>query len=279
MIVSAAGPDEWQRISPHCSGRSQSPINIITRKVLPDGRLTPFHFDGYQTIFHGLLVNNGHTVQLDLPAGLGISGGNLTGQYKAVHLHLHWGQDGGPGSEHAIDGERFPMEMHIVHIKEEYSSLFQAVRDRSGVAVLGFFFQESESTNKKYVPLINALKYILQPTNTTTLPDISLDMFIPPKENMTKYLRYDGSLTTPDCDESVVWSLFENTIPLSRQQLTTFSQLWFQNRRRMVKTYRPMQPMNGRQVYYSDSPGVMVSPLLLLMAALLSSVLSLGAAE
>lgn len=31
--------------------------------------------------------------------------------------------------------------MHIVHIKEEYESLSQAVRDRTGVAVLGFFFQ------------------------------------------------------------------------------------------------------------------------------------------
>lgn len=31
--------------------------------------------------------------------------------------------------------------MHIVHIKEKYSSLSQALRDSTGVAVLGFFFQ------------------------------------------------------------------------------------------------------------------------------------------
>lgn len=31
--------------------------------------------------------------------------------------------------------------MHIVHIKEEYESLSQAVKDREGVAALGFFFQ------------------------------------------------------------------------------------------------------------------------------------------
>lgn len=31
--------------------------------------------------------------------------------------------------------------MHIVHIKEEYSSLSQAVTDQAGVAVLGFFFE------------------------------------------------------------------------------------------------------------------------------------------
>ena len=33
------------------------------------------------------------------------------------------------------------LQMHIVHIKEGYNSLSEAVRDRTGVAVLGFFFQ------------------------------------------------------------------------------------------------------------------------------------------
>lgn len=31
--------------------------------------------------------------------------------------------------------------MHIVHIKEEYANLSQAVGDREGVAVLGYFFE------------------------------------------------------------------------------------------------------------------------------------------
>lgn len=44
-------------------------------------------------------------------------------------------------------------------------------------------------------------------------------MLIPSQSNMTSYFRYDGSLTTPACEESVVWTMFENTIPLSRQQV------------------------------------------------------------
>lgn len=35
----------------------------------------------------------------------------------------------------------FPLQMHIVHIKEQYDNLSQAVMDRTGVAVLGFVFQ------------------------------------------------------------------------------------------------------------------------------------------
>ncbi|KAI4814902.1 hypothetical protein KUCAC02_005078 [Chaenocephalus aceratus] len=264
------GPELWGIVSQHCNGRHQSPVNIVTRRMLLDERLTSFHFTRYQEAFHGRLLNNGHTVQLDLPSSINIKGGNLATQYKAIQLHLHWGVDGGPGSEHTIDGEQFPMEMHIVHIKEEYNSLSQAVRDSTGVAVLGFIFEESKSANKKFDPLINALKNITQPGNSTTLESVSLEMFTPPQKNMTKYLRYNGSLTTPGCAEAVVWSLFENTVPLSRKQLAAFSHLQFSNGEQMVKTFRPLQPLNGRQVYYSGGHAALVSTVLLIMSVLVS---------
>lgn len=41
--------------------------------------------------------------------------------------------------------------MHIVHIKEEYSNLSQAVGDRTGVAVLGYFFEVFKKEMKKYL--------------------------------------------------------------------------------------------------------------------------------
>uniref|UniRef100_UPI0037E7CDC0 carbonic anhydrase 4b n=1 Tax=Semicossyphus pulcher TaxID=241346 RepID=UPI0037E7CDC0 len=269
------GPDVWGRVSRHCSGRHQSPVNIVTRKTLPDERLTPFDFIGYQEAFHGRLINNGHTVHLDLPSSIRIKGGNLAQPYKAVQVHLHWGKDGEPGSEHTIDGEQFSMEMHIVHIKEEYHTVSQALRDPTGVAVLGFFFQETDSANKKFDPLINTLRHITQPSNSTTLGGVSLEMFIPPLRNMTKYYRYYGSLTTPSCAEAVIWSLFENPIPLSRKQLAAFSQLQFPNGRQMVRTYRPVQPLNGRQVYYSGGHVTVISTVLLIISLMVSSGLSL----
>ncbi|KAM9359561.1 carbonic anhydrase 4b [Symphorus nematophorus] len=272
------GPDVWGGVSQHCSGRSQSPVNIVTRRTLPDKCLTAFHFTGYQDTFHGRLINTGHSVQLDLPSSMRITGGDLPATYKTLQLHLHWGKDGGPGSEHMIDGEKFPMEMHVVHIKEEYDTLSQALSDRTGVAVLGFFFQESKSANRKFDPLINSLKFIKQHTNSTTVRAVSLEMLTPPKENLTKYFRYDGSLTTPNCAESVIWSLFENTIPLSRKQLTAFNQVRFPNGKQMVKTFRPVQPLNGRQVYYCGGHVALVSTVLLIMSVLLSSAVSLNAA-
>uniref|UniRef100_A0A7N8Y7V1 Carbonic anhydrase n=1 Tax=Mastacembelus armatus TaxID=205130 RepID=A0A7N8Y7V1_9TELE len=253
------GPEVWGEVYQQCNNRSQSPINIVTRRVLPDERLTPFQFIGYKDMFHGQLINNGHTVELNLPSSIKIKGGNLEVPYKAVQLHMHWGKEGGLGSEHTIDGEQFPMEMHIVHIKEEYTSLSQAKKDPIGLAVLGFFIEETTPANKKFDPLINALKNVTHPSNTT-LSSVSLDMFIPPQENLTKYFRYNGSLTTPNCSEAVVWTLFENTIFLSRKQLASFSQLRYSNGGEMTKTFRPVQPLNGRRVYHSRGHVDLVSP-------------------
>lgn len=54
------------------------------------------------------------SVQLNLPSSIQIKGGNLVDEYKAIQFHLHWGKDGGLGSEHTIDGEKFPMEVQYV---------------------------------------------------------------------------------------------------------------------------------------------------------------------
>ncbi|XP_054901273.1 carbonic anhydrase 4b, partial [Poeciliopsis prolifica] len=268
---SCPGPDAWQTVSHQCGGRSQSPVNIVTRKTVKDERLTPLQFDGYQEAFNFHLRNNGHTVQLDLPPGVGVSGGHLDANYKAIQLHLHWGKNGSAGSEHTIDGEQFPMEMHIVHIKEDYNSLSQAVKDPTGIAVLGFFFQESLSENKKYTPLVDALKQIIKPSSNASVSGVSLEMLIPPQSSLTKYFRYSGSLTTPDCAEAVVWTLFESTVPLSRTQLSAFWQLQFPEGTEMIQTYRPAQPLNDRSVFYSTGNASLVSWALLLMSVLLST--------
>lgn len=53
----------------------------------------------------------------------------------------------------------------------------------------------------------------------TTVSGISLNNLILSEENMTRYYRYDGSLTTPDCTEGVVWTVFEHPIPLGKEQV------------------------------------------------------------
>ncbi|KAJ8403843.1 hypothetical protein AAFF_G00347110 [Aldrovandia affinis] len=267
---SCIGPGKWDEFAALCDGRAQSPINIVTRKTLLDERLTPFKFTGYQEAFHGLIKNNGHSVEVDLHHSAMISGSSLETSYRAAQMHLHWGKNGGPGSEHTIDGEQYPMELHIVHVKQKYSSLAEALLDPTGVAVLGFFYETSTSVNRKYEPIISALKNITKSGSNTSLSGVSLDMLIPEHENMTTYYRYQGSLTTPGCTEAVVWTIFENTIPLSKEQLSAFSELEFRNGEKMTGTFRPVQPVNGRQVHRSGGGTVLASAMLLVTSVIAS---------
>ncbi|CAC5377553.1 CA [Mytilus coruscus] len=72
------------------------------------------------------------------------------------------------------------------------------------------------------------------------------DLIIP---KLDKYYRYKGSLTTPPCYESVTWTMFEETIPISENQLRLFRNLK-ENKpnHKIVNNFRPVQQLNGRRV-------------------------------
>ncbi|KAK6475422.1 carbonic anhydrase 4-like [Huso huso] len=247
-------PSDWIKTSAKCGEKKQSPINIMTRKTVYDSKLNSFTFENYDSSNTVIIKNNGHTVQVDLAANITISGGRLEGKYKALQLHLHWGTDAGPGSEHTVDGEQYPMELHIVHIKRNYTDITQALTDPTGVAVLGFMYEEAAQDNIKYKPLIDALLKVQDKGTDSTIPNMKLTDLILTKENLANYFRYEGSLTTPSCDQAVVWTLFVKTIPLSKAQLSAFShKLFFKTNKTMRGTFRPVQPLHGRTVYRSGS--------------------------
>lgn len=62
---------------------------------------------------------------------------------------------------------------------------------------------------------------ILSPPEMTTKmkKNISLSDLLPEEEKLRRYFRYLGSLTTPDCEEKVVWTVFEETIQLQEEQV------------------------------------------------------------
>ncbi|MBN3313060.1 CAH4 anhydrase, partial [Atractosteus spatula] len=271
--TNCTGPKIWHQIKEYseCAMKRQSPINIVTNQAKPSSRLNTFDFEDYDEDFDTLIKNNGHSVKVNLSSTIKISSGNLTGSYKAVEFHLHWGSETSPGSEHTIDGEQYPMELHIVHIKETYKTVNEAMKDKSGIAVLGFFYEESSTENPNYNPIIEALSKINKSGESVALHGVILDKLIPAKENRTKYYRYEGSLTTPSCAEAVVWTVFENRIPLSKRQLSAFHNISFNDGSPMTENFRPVQPRNGRVVYVSGS-SIIFSSAVLLFTSVLASV-------
>lgn len=145
-------------MSPACAGRFQSPVDIRPELTVFCRALQPLELLGYgrQPLQELSLCNNGHTgevsgggscggewpsgcaadllvftrvgrhcslvppnaVQLTLPPGLKMALG--PGQeYLALQLHLHWGTSDRPGSEHTVNGHRFPAEVGAGISQEE----------------------------------------------------------------------------------------------------------------------------------------------------------------
>lgn len=135
-------PSRWETEFPRCGGLHQSPINIVTRNVHVNDNLPPLVFIGYTDIINITVENKGHSgneadtapnvkrsflwkqkkktyhdrpsspaAHFALPPLVRLTGGALPGYYRAAQFHFHWGGNGRPGSEHTIDGERFPMEV------------------------------------------------------------------------------------------------------------------------------------------------------------------------
>jgi len=272
----AHGPEHWGDEFPACNGMKQSPINIVSAGVdtfLPDDLSfgnydqirvaqlgnTGEHYPGATRLVEGSIKNNGHTAQVDvietLAGDVGVlSGGPLGSDYQVLQLHFHWGSDDNQGSEHTLDGQSFPMEMHIVHKKVGEPNFLDV---EGGLAVTGFFFEIDDSDNAAIEPLVEALTHIMNPADDFDMSNSDFKITdliagVAPRGHgeQTLYSSYSGSLTTPGCMEIVNWINFIKPIKISSAQLAKFRMLKDGEDEDVVDNFRPTQPLNGRDVNF-----------------------------
>lgn len=210
------GPERWGELAPEnksCStGAQQSPIDLagaLTASVdAPHPHWVPAH--------GGTVINNGHTIQVDVSNGGGMA---LNGKdYALKQFHFHH------PSEHTIDGKHFPLEVHFVHASND-----------GDLAVVGVMFAEGASN-----PSLDAI-WATAPGRegkAAVAFDIDVAKFLPAKPEA---YRYEGSLTTPPCSETVHWTVMAAPQTASAGQIAAFSSLFPWNA-------RPVQPLNRRYV-------------------------------
>ncbi|XP_071988135.1 carbonic anhydrase 4-like isoform X2 [Engystomops pustulosus] len=257
------GPSTWTSLG-SCNGSRQSPIDIPEDSVLFNQRLSQIVFTNYSKkgVFRNV-SNTGHTVEISLGDGVWVAGGGLPSTYSAIAFHFHWG-NGSLGSEHRLSGRQYPMEMHIVHTKGGMN-LSEAKKDPIGVAVFGFFIDVMDSANTSQLVMVSdLLEEVANPGTTMPLNlSQSLDDLLG-DVNLTMYYRYNGSLTTPTCDEIVLWTIFKNPITVPSKVVTAFASAIKHNISANVETmqnnFRPVQPLNGRRVQASFPSVMALSP-------------------
>ncbi|KAM9004338.1 carbonic anhydrase 14 isoform X1 [Sarcophilus harrisii] len=255
----AHGQDHWPATYPECGSNAQSPIDIQTERVTFDSELPVLKPHGYDQPGPEPLSlhNNGHTVQLSLPPTLNLEG--LPRNYVASQLHLHWGRKGQPwGSEHQVNSEATAAELHIVHYDaDSFNNLNEAAQKPQGLAVLGILIEVGENQSPAYEHILSHLEKIRYKGQTTLVSAFDVGGLLPPE--LGEYYRYNGSLTTPPCYQSVLWTVFHRKAQISMEQLEKLQETLFSTEesgpsKLLVQNYRAPQPLNHRLVLASFIP-------------------------
>lgn len=114
---------------------------------------------------------------------------------------------------------RYALELHMVHHEKRFASVNTAGLEKNGVAVLGILFHVSEKPNPIIEKVLFNAGTVFEAVgrNQTYKDKLLLHELLP--KNKASFFRYEGSLTTPGCGEAVVWTVFENSIPISFDQV------------------------------------------------------------
>ncbi|KAL7728827.1 hypothetical protein ACLKA6_004178 [Drosophila palustris] len=248
------------------NGKQQSPIDFEDRTIITK-YLPRIRFEFYNTMMKSLtVINNGLTVSIDLPVIAPISkisGGLMRDEFQPMSIHFHWGSPNSMGSEHAFNHERYDVEMHIVHKNLRYfdKSVGEASGLKDGLAVLAIMLKAAPVPRLEANPLYKIFDTLPQiipyQSNATINGDFSLKQLLNHVEN-GDYYSYKGSLTTPDCGESVTWTVFKNVVHFPQSEISKLWSLRDSRNRPLINNYRKLQDINYRYVYYRpDTAGNM----------------------
>ncbi|OAY42742.1 hypothetical protein MANES_08G012600v8 [Manihot esculenta] len=204
---SEKGPERWGELNKDwasCnSGNLQSPIDLSNRRVKVIRKSLRLK-KNYKP-FSSVLKNRGHDISLQWEAhnagSIEINGN----EYFLQQCHWH------SPSEHSINGRRYDMELHMVHVNTDPNVKYN-------ITVIGQLY--------KIGPPDVFLSKLLREISSMSDQKQEREMGVidPRKIKMggKKYYRYLGSLTVPPCTEAVIWTINSKVLSI---KLPTFTNL------------------------------------------------------
>jgi len=228
------GPSKWGLICDKAydkcgNGLRQSPIDIdvpalLAQKYTPSG--TPLRMD--YTASEATLKNTGRGVEVEGSLG-SLFCGEMDREYQAVAVHFH------SPSEHTRQGEHLPLEVQVVHQRKGTS-------DASDLVVTSFLFAEGpENTPNAF---LRSLGDKIPAIDENAGVEVDLNLLGGLRGS---YIRYEGSITTPPCLETVRYMVMSQIQPATNEQLQAYKEALGPR-----GNSRPTQPIAGRQVEFYD---------------------------
>ncbi|CAL1690221.1 Carbonic anhydrase [Brevundimonas subvibrioides] len=206
-----SGPDYWSRIDASyatCStGQQESPIDLAGAISADLGVL-----DLQWRTLSARVFDTGHAIQVEATPGSNLT---MSGRgYALLQFHVH------QPSEHLLNGHRYPLEIHFVHTAPDGT-----------LAVVGVFAEPGAAN-----PVLQSVLESVHAEPDTARPTLDMTALLPQGR---EFFRYEGSLTTPPCSETVDWAILAEPITASDTQIEAFARLHPGNT-------RPLQPLNRR---------------------------------
>ncbi|KAJ8027851.1 Carbonic anhydrase-related protein 10 [Holothuria leucospilota] len=231
------GPDYWGLMHSEWTrchnGKFQSPINLVSKRLIYDAHLGLFEFD-YEDLgeLGGNYTNTGRapvfTPRPEDAATFTVRGGPLHYEYQIHDLWIHFGENENEGSDHLIEGNAFQGEIQITFWnKGLYNSYKEAEVSPRGLAAIAIFLQKGNKTSDMKSELAkltraNVLSSIVYKGSSVGIPDLNVLKLMP---DTTEYITYEGSLTSPPCYETVTWIVLNKPIHISEMELSNIREL------------------------------------------------------